>query len=131
MGGFALGFGSIEQDFEASEEAAIREFVTDRFNALGLDYITPEFAKEVRAWVQKRADGLHADADRYKTAATFPDRYSHYWPTVIDDASHIVVILSMHHVNRRHAMSPDGWALLQREPVFVIKSYRIEKREAA
>ncbi len=123
---FVIGFGSTEEKFERDEEQAIREFVDDLYHKERPDYFNDGFVKVVREWLNDRAQVLHAQAGKYKTAEQFPDRYSRYWPTVIADASHIVFLLSMHHINRRHAMSPDGWALMQTEPMFVIKNFDLD-----
>jgi hypothetical protein len=123
----AVGFGSTEQAFEAAEEATIREHIKARYSELALDYFTDEFVKEVTTWVTARSKALHAKAAEYKSATDHPSRYSTYWPSVVADASHIVVILSVHHINRRHAWSPDGWALLQTKPVFVVENSEMER----
>mgnify|MGYP006383564061 CR=1 FL=1 len=42
-----------------------------------------------------------------------PDRYSYFWAihhAIYEGKS--IVEFTMHHINRRHAFSPDGWALL-------------------
>ena len=123
----ALGFGSTEQNFEISEEKAIRDYVAERFAASDDSYFSDAFVNEIRAWLNDRANELHEAAARYRGAPEFPDRYSRYWPSVVADASHIVIILSVHHVNRRHALSPDGWALLQRKPIFLIEALELER----
>lgn len=122
MSGLILGFGSTEQAFVRGEEAAIREQIAERFGKAGLSYFTAELKTNVSNWLTARAASLHAKAAGYKGSADFPDRYSYYWPTVLDDANHIVVILKTHHINRRHAMSPDGWALMKEQAVFLFEA---------
>ena len=126
-----LGFGSTEQDFEAEEERAIRDYIERRYNEAGLNYFTDTFVESVRAWLKERAAALRAKEAEYKDAAEYPTRYSYYWPVVVADASYIVVILRIHHINRRHAMSPDGWALMLTKPMFLIESIEIKDASAA
>lgn len=118
----AIGFGSTEQAFEAAEEQAIREHIEQRYSELALDYFTDAFVKEISEWVKERGAELRAVSVRYKNAADYPSRYSEYWPIVISDASHIVVILTILHVNRRHGLSPDGWATMRSKPVFLFEA---------
>lgn len=42
-----------------------------------------------------------------------PERYTHFWFTYhsIYEGKYIIEF-TFHHINRRHALSPDGWALL-------------------
>lgn len=126
---FVLGFGSTEQEFERQEETAIREYIEERYVALGLDYFTDVFVKEITAWVKARGEAYKARDAEYKTAADYPSRYSSYWSSVLSDASHIVVILSVFHTNRRHAMSPDGWACMITKPVFLFENLDMPRAE--
>ena len=116
-----IGFGSTEQSFEDAEERAIRDYIENRFTSLGLDYFTDEFRNEIAKWLDKRGKESQRIAETYKTAADYPSRYSYYWPSVLADPSKMVVIVTYHHINRRHAMSADGWALLRTEKLFLVK----------
>lgn len=109
-----IGFGSTEEQFVRDEERLIREHLSKRAPELAPLYNTDELIADLRSFLQGRADELHKLSATYKKASDYPERYSEYWPTVISDASHIVVILRLHHINRRHALSPDGWALWSR-----------------
>jgi len=120
-----IGFGSTEKEFEAAEEAAIREHIEGRFRELGLRYFTDEFAEEIRSWLCERAIAYQVKGDEYKRADEYPDRYSYYWATLLSDASHMVPVLSIHHVNRRHGLSPDGWALMRTKLLFDVVSYEL------
>ncbi|WP_016743793.1 hypothetical protein [Rhizorhabdus wittichii] len=126
-----IGFGSSEHAFETAEEDAIRGYASERYEALGLDYFTDELIADIREWLDARAKAYQRMADSYKISTDHPDRYSYYWPTVIADASNIVIKLSVHHINRRHGMSPDGWALLQTKPLFLIETWDMPDRKAA
>jgi len=120
--GLVIGFGSAEKAFEEAEEFAIREFVASSYKEMGCEYITPELTRRVDDWCKERAQRYQQKADEYRDAADHPDRYSRYWATVLDNASHIVVILTFHHINRRHALSPDGWGMMEAERLVHIRS---------
>lgn len=130
---FVLGFGDTEKRHEANLEEAIRLHVVEQYALRDDQYFTDAFAKEVEAWVKDMAAKGQAAADEYKEAEKFPDRYSRFWVSVLHDTSHIVCILSIHHINRRHAMSPDGWAMMQTERLIHMDVHEAEKmkREAA
>ena len=119
-----IGFGSAESAFENDEERAIVAYVREAYARLGCDYVTPELEKDVRDWVSMRAtEYRQKDAD-YKTALEFPDRYSSYWTRVITGASDVFVVMSFVHTNRRHGMSPDGWACLQTKRIVHIDDFK-------
>jgi len=125
--GIILGFGSTEQQVEQHEEEAIKEFVSAVFLEMGCDYFTAKMVERVRKWCDERASSSRTEAEQYKDAVDYPDRYSSYWATVLDDASNIVVILKFHHINRRHAMSPDGWALLQSTRLVHVSTWDVRR----
>lgn len=121
--GFVIGFGSTEEERERDEEQAIRDYVVRVANESGVSYFTDDFVDGVRNWLLERAAASRAEDASYKRAENFPDRYGSYHSTVIADASHVVVILSWLHTNRRHALSPDGWACISRKQVFAVHSW--------
>ena len=59
-----------------------------------------------------------AAANKKLDAATSPDRYSTFWASIIpvfdwtDDEQSFVAVFHFLHINRRHAMSPDGWGCM-------------------
>lgn len=108
-----LGFGSTESSFEQAEASAIKAHVQQRYVELGLTFVTDEFATEIEAWAKSRGAELKAQSQAFDKAEKFPDRYSYYFARVAQSASDIVVILEIMHTNRRHALSPDGWAALK------------------
>lgn len=122
----ALGFGSIETEFEASEEKAFCEHVETLFRERGLGYFTHEFVKEIEAWVEERTRTLRAAAKRHDVAADHPDRYGYYYGSIAESASDIVLVAKFQHINRRHGLSPDGWALLQSKRLFHVSSIDID-----
>ncbi len=116
-----LGFGSTETAFEAAEENAFNRAVLEMFRESGeAHFFTPEVIEKVGKWLDKRAREYRAKDVEYKTATDFPERYSYYYPHVLGDASHIVAVVSFSHINRRHPMSPDGWALLSTKRCFCV-----------
>ena len=117
---FAIGFGSTEQQFEQDEEDAIRAFIVERANEKRTEYFTGAFIAEVNEWVKARSTDLKAQDACYRSAVDFPDRYGSYYATVLGDPSHLVVILSFIHTNRRHALSPDGWACMTNKRIFYV-----------
>lgn len=115
-----LGFGSTEKQFEENLENRIREYVAEQYSATEDLYFTEEFRNNITTWAMDLSHLSRRLGDEYRQAKTYPDRYTYYYCSVIGDASHIVFIMKYHHINRRHPMSPDGWALLRGETVFYI-----------
>lgn len=118
-----LGFGSTEQAVVNAEEKAIRDYVEKRYSELEPSYISDELAADVKAWVKARGDELRAKDRAYKTATDYPSRYSYYSASVLHDASNIAVVMNWMHTNRRHPLSPDGWACLTERHVFAVATY--------
>lgn len=126
-----IGFGSTEQAFEDGEQKAFEQYVAERYTEMGCQYITDELVAEVSKWLADREAGYRAKADEYKTATEFPSRYSYYWARVISGPSDIIAKISFHHINRRHAFSPDGWALMQTKRLFGVDSIDLDMRKIA
>lgn len=120
-----VGFGTTETEFEAAEEDAFDSFVTKLYRERSPNYFTDELVKEVEAWAKSRTDELRAASKRNDMAADFQNRYSYYFANVISGASDIVLIAKFMHINRRHALSPDGWALMKNKRLFHISSVDI------
>lgn len=112
--GMIIGFGSTEKEFEDSVEKAIREYALGVFKG-DEQFVSDATAKYVHQWVEHRAKQLRMEADEFKIASEYPDRYSYYFSYVLHDASRIVLVLKFTHINRRHAMSPDGWGAMWTE----------------
>lgn len=110
--GFMIGFGSTEQAFEEGEEAAIRSFAIQKYAEFGCSCVTDDLISAVSEFCDARSAELRETASSYKEAAEYPTRYSSYYHRTIGGASDVVVILRVMHTNRRHAMSPDGWAAM-------------------
>jgi RNase adaptor protein for sRNA GlmZ degradation len=73
-------------------------------------FIPDSIVRELETQLRIRSEQLKRVAEIYKTATKHPDRYSTLWFSVLHDASNVVVIFRFQHINRRHPMSPDGWA---------------------
>lgn len=126
-----LGFGVTETDFEASEQAAFEQAVTELYQESGEMFFTQETISKAAKWLKKRSDEYRAKDAEYKIATDFPDRYSYFYPHVLGDASHVVAVMTFHHINRRHAMSPDGWALLSTQRCFCVRGSDLDVLKVA
>lgn len=118
-----IGFGKTETDFEAAEEAAFVEFVKNAYRADGCSYFSGDLTRKTKAFLDARSEELHAKAKVYKTADTFPGRYSYTYPRLISDPCDMVAVVSFHHINRHHGFSPDGWAMLQTKKLFHVSHF--------
>jgi len=116
---FALGFGTTESAFEAAEIATFKELCASEYRRLNCSYVTDDLAESCSRNLLKRGLKYRNESDANKTSETHPERYSYFWETVLSDASHIVAIFRFSHINRRHALSPDGWAMLNTESVVI------------
>ena len=109
----ALGFGSTEKDFAENEMQFVRDWCADYEKEHPNVYWSEEsFVSALKLAIGERAKKYKSDDEKYKTATEYPNRYSYFWFTVYTDTSSVVVVFDIHHINRRHALSPDGWALM-------------------
>ncbi len=88
----AIGFGSTEEQAEQSIKNDLAE--------IGLEATKEKWNKQ-------------ADINDKLPKEEAPERYTRFW--YYDNT------IKYHHINRRHALSPDGWALLQTEEPFGVK----------
>lgn len=107
-----IGFGSTEKQVEEAEATEFRIYCSDLYKEMNCIYVTDEFVKKVTEWIQDRAEKSRERADKFKTDPNHPERYSSYYIRVVHGASDVVAIASFMHINRRHPMSPDGWAVM-------------------
>lgn len=130
---FVLGFGDTEKRYEEKLEESIRSLVIEQYSATDLVYFTDQFVDDVTALVQAMSSDSQKTAESYRGASEHPDRYSYFWVSVVASASHLVFILKIHHVNRRHALSPDGWGMMKTERLFYVDPQEAESlgKEAA
>lgn len=117
---FMIGFGSTEIKVQDALEEKIRLKVSEFFKEESEVYFNDKLINRINDWLSAISNEAKAKSEEYKEAAIFPERYSYFYPTIINDASHIVFILKFNHINRRHALSPDGWAMMQTDKIFYI-----------
>ena len=94
-----LGFGKVEAD-------TARKILKECYDAINKDRDKP--AKDIVAAVQE----VHKkQGEEYgkKPASEVPERYSYFWASASGDFFRF----KFHHINRRHPMSRDGWALFE------------------
>ena len=109
----AVGFGSTEEAFEQEAEKAATDYIDSRLAQSDLTFFDDDLVKDVSKWLGETAAALRAKAQEFDNSLDPPDRYSYFWTRVASSASDIVVIFTFMHINRRHALSPDGWGLLR------------------
>ncbi len=118
-----IGFGEKEKRLENQIEEAICLHVLEQYCLSDAVYFTDEFKEHVALWANDMSLKSREAADIYKTAENPPERYSYFWISVVADASHMCFIVKFHHINRRHALSPDGWAVMLNEHVFCVHEW--------
>lgn len=118
-----IGFGSTEKNFEDELEEKIRKHVIDEHVKESHQYFSEDFLIRMRNEINTLSADSLKTGEKYKIATDYPDRYSYFWGNVLSDACCIVFILTFHHINRRHAFSSDGWAMMKNERVFYVHSY--------
>ena len=106
-----LGFGAVE-------ERAARNIINECHDAIK----NLSDCEKIIDRIKKKYDAIekkYAKLDKAKV----PERYSYFWHVVhrIYEDKYIIEF-HFHHINRRHALSPDGWALLCTEWILVINN---------
>lgn len=118
-----IGFGSTEAAFEAAEEAAIIEYAHAAYKRLECSYVTDDLAKDIERWIGVRAEASRTKDADYKEAKEYPARYSCYWTSVASNGHELFVKLRFIHTNRRHGLSPDGWAATRTKRIVHIDDF--------
>ena len=118
-----LGFGKTETDFEEQEFNFVEQFIKEKAESfVGDKYnfnFSDELVDELNQKLKERKEHYDKLSDEYKKATEYPDRYSTYYFTVLTDTfSALCIVFKFRHINRRHALSPDGWALLGTKKVY-------------
>jgi hypothetical protein len=113
-----VGFGKTETDFEQRECDFVEDFLRERTASTDYNMNTDEVVAGLKAALGERAEEFKNKDDAYKTAPNYPERYSYYWYRVVHDIHDLCVIFDFHHINRRHALSKDGWALWPNRRVY-------------
>jgi hypothetical protein len=122
-----LGFGDTEKQFEEKLENQMWDFVAGEFSKESETCFTDNFINKIKKYAKDLAEESQKQGDRHKASANYPDRYTYFWCYTLGDCNHIVFIISFHHINRRHALSPDGWGLMQSKRVFDVYNYDVEQ----
>lgn len=128
-----IGFGKCEEDKELEIESLIRHRISELYAADfdQLESYEPAAIDSLKKSLRSYIDELsaeHKEADaKYKTAESYPERYSTFWGSVLVDVSYVAVILRFGHTNRRHALSPDGWAYLSTSRTFSADLYDVRE----
>lgn len=94
-----LGFGSTEID-------TARKILKECYAAIEKDRKKP--AKDAVGAVKSAHKKQCEEYDK-QNRSDAPERYSYFWA----HESGEYFRFNFHHINRRHPMSPDGWALLK------------------
>jgi hypothetical protein len=118
-----LGFGKTEEDFENQEFEFVENFIRERAdNFVGDKYdfnFDDELIKELTDKLKERKEHYDKLRDKYKEATEYPDRYTTYYFSVLTDKfANLCVVFHFSHINRRHALSPDGWAMIGVKKVY-------------
>jgi len=126
-----IGFGSTETHVEEALESAFTEYVKHRYATHPVCCFTDEFIKDAEGWLDDKGEQSRAIAKTYDEHPDHPDRYSYFYPHVTSSASAIVALVTFHHINRRHGLSPDGWALMKTERTIIIWERDCPRKAAA
>jgi hypothetical protein len=110
---FLLGFGSTEREVEVAEGKRVDYFLSDMLAGNQDAWFTDKIAEDLKKLLTERKKELDDRAAEYKIAVDPPERYSTFNFRVLHDISDLVVVFKFSHINRKHPMSPDGWALWQ------------------
>lgn len=108
-----IGFGATEERFEKEQETAARDFIIEAFSEGNYDYIEDDFIDVIRRWLNERSNEADKAYNYNRKLDNPPERYSSFWASVANSANDVVVIFHFFHVNRRHALSPDGMACMR------------------
>jgi hypothetical protein len=124
-----IGFGQIEIEGEENLKSEIETLVAEQYKNAGIDYFTDEFLNSIKAILSQWAEDSRRQGDVYKDSPEFPDRYFYYWAYIVGDCNHLFFKINIHHINRRHALSGDGWGMMQNSFILCISSTELEGRE--
>lgn len=111
-----IGFGSTEDAAQNAFNDKVENFVSSLRTSDGS--FSDDDISEVKKFIEKLDKESQKADEKYKTSDTFPDRYSYTYSYVLGDCNYIFVKVSFNHINRRHALSPDGWALMQEKKAY-------------
>jgi len=127
-----IGFGKKEEDFEEQELDFVEQFLRDKFNACKYKFnFSDELVIELKSKLTERQEHYDKLSKQYETATDFPERYTTYSFDILTDRADLCVIFKFSHINRRHPMSPDGWALMETKRIYHadIRDFILRRKE--
>jgi hypothetical protein len=118
-----IGFGKVELEREKQIAKEITAKFKEMYEKSKCTYFTDELINEFKEWIKEYSGKYHRQAEEYKkkSASEVPQRYSYFWQRITGDTSNLYIRLNLLHINRQHALSPDGWALIERNLIIHIK----------
>jgi len=119
-----LGFGKTEVEREQQIANEITAKFCEMYDKSKCTYFTDALVKDFRKWLEKYTEKFHQQANIYKKLSTneVPQRYSYFWTWITNDATSAYIRLKFHHINRQHALSPDGWGMWERKVIIHIEN---------
>lgn len=119
-----IGFGQTEIDNETKELKEVFKIIEPLVEKREFGYFDSKLIEIIKNAVKKRQNEIRDITKKYdeQDREIAPSRYYYYWASCITSASQIIIAFSFHHINRNHAFSPDGWALLQRKIMLEIET---------
>lgn len=115
-----IGFGSTEKEYASLIKGQILDFISANVPSDGFD---DQFIESVECYAKEMAEDSRKQADSYKTDINHPERYSSFYSTVLGNNGTLFVRLEFSHINRKHPMSPDGWAMMQDHETFSVSRW--------
>ncbi|HBY57573.1 MAG: hypothetical protein XE08_0832 [Parcubacteria bacterium 32_520] len=110
-----LGFGKTEKDFEKQEMDFVNDYLEEHRPQIG--YFNDEYIGKLKKEIEKREKYYKELDEKYQNDKNYPERYSYFNFTILNDIRNIVIIFDFWHTNRNHPFSPDGWALLRQKRI--------------
>lgn len=108
-----LGFGSTEEEFEKQEMDFVHSFLQKEAELTNDFVFSDDLLVRLEHALKERAEEYRRLDGEYKNAEVYPNRYSTYYVYLTANATLLCVQFIFGHTNRKHPMSPDGWAYMQ------------------
>lgn len=116
--GIILGFGSQEKEFEKQQHDFVHHFIVEESKKSTDFGFTKELVQKLTALLEKKEEPYDRANHCNKTAEHPPERYATFHFSIIYSWETLCVAFRFIHINRRHPLSPDGWASLQTKSYF-------------
>lgn len=124
-----IGFGTTEKQYEEATFKIFEEIILDCISEDEKYGFSDKLISLVKQKIKFTDEEGRLKSDEYKNAKEYPGRYSYQYSYVLGDCNYIAVIVNFSHINRRHALSPDGWAMMKNQETFVFYHYEISKKK--